>query len=784
MAAADSKRSRLAMACLTVSFGVMRDVVYDSGVAVIHSGAVPGLFVRPLAGVPNRCFPRPCPMYSVHTQQPAPEAEDLYAQTTRHGFAVAACAVHAPCDAPPDPALPPHVRAAVEWIATLGDGISAWRLERTAVLEKVYESARPMSRIILQTCPEKLSWVGGSDPNPAFACMVIDALDIPCKEWPAMMYKFGFSIVGDAPSTGLWRPKTDKELQDSARTHDPKALPDSWQYTRRVMERMEERFSVAKAAATAGDTAGLVQANAAWDASVSEVNLKKSAFGPLTLEGLKKRFGNFGSKHGPRPVPRHAVDQGGKFRPVDNGSHREGLHNAAYMCREKVWLMPADFTAGVGRAFFDIYAERGEPCPEIVCSSDDEPNAYRNVPAAEPEYHVAIVVSPKSGRAMFFAMRGHAFGFAGSVGNYCQKSAIISITSALLLAAPVAPYIDDFTTPETAVSLGPEVPGAEGWHRFPGSAKAALRTIARLFGSPLTDDTAKTHTALQVSSACGVTTDLSRTHLTGEVRMRIKESTRLKALGLVASHRAAGSLRAADAATLTGKCGYILGLVHSGRAALRPISRRQYEDLSAITPAVGDAFTFLELFLNDAIMDAVLWGVDSPVNRITVFSDASWQPRPPLLRGAGIVAFIVFFPDGSSVTASGAVPQYVFDLFEERDTYITVLELMALCAVYFSLSAARYRGHRILHFGDNTGANFAAIKGYSTATDMNLMLGAYNLKLAQESVQPWVEYVPTELNIADLPTRPDDGEWSRVRAIIAPTEIPFVFPSLSSWGSW
>ena len=69
--------------------------------------------------------------------------------------------------------------------------------------------------------------------------------------------------------------------------------------------------------------------------------------------------------------------------------------------------MPADFTAGAGRTFFDFFSARGEACPELVSSGDDEPSAYRNIPAAEPEFHVAIAVSPKSGEAMFFGKMPH-----------------------------------------------------------------------------------------------------------------------------------------------------------------------------------------------------------------------------------------------------------------------------------------------------------------------------------------------------------------------------------------
>jgi hypothetical protein len=643
------------------------------------------------------------------------------------------------------PALPAHVRAAVEWIVEIGGGITEWRKQRFDDLARIAESVRPLSRKILATCPDSLSWVGGEDPNPAFACMVLEALDLPCVEWPAFMYKFGFSIVGDASPTGLWRPKNDAKLRASARTCDPGDLRvDAWAYTKSVMNDMEKSYEDARSR-NDRDAIGLV--HAAWDASVKEVNSKKSAKGPLTRSALERMFKPFDHTKCPRPVPRRAVRQGaGKIRPVDNGSHPRGRHNSAYSSSETVWLMPADFTAGVGRTFFDLYHARGEACPELVSSGDDEPNAYRNIPAAEPEFHVAIAVSPKSGKAMFFAMRGHAFGFAASVPNYCQKSAIISIASALLLAAPVAPYIDDFTTPETVVSLGPEDPTATGWRRFPYSAQAALWTMAGLLGSPLTEDPEKCSTAEPVSHSCGVETDLSATHISGCVRLRIKPQTRDKVLSIITAHRARGSLTPGDAASLKGKCGYIFGLVPTGRGPLLPLSNRatRHDGEASLSHGIMESFIFIERFLSDQLNDFVVRGTEHLSHKITVFSDASWAARPPLTRGLGFVAFVVFFPDGSSVYASAEVPQEVLALLLEHQKYIYQLEVMALCGTYFSLPIERFASCDILHFADNTAANITSIKGYAKVEDAALMVSAYNIQIARAAARIRIEYVPSK----------------------------------------
>jgi hypothetical protein len=275
---------------------------------------------------------------------------------------------------------------------------------------------------------------------------------------------------------------------------------------------------------------------------------------------VEKRFGRFGSATGPYPVARHAILQGDTYRPVDDGRPI----NAAYLSAEKVGMMHPTFTAGVARALFERHGV-GE-CPPIGASHDDESNAYRWVSAAEPEFQIAALVSPRSGKVHFFALRGHAFGFSGSVPNYCEKPTTLCIIATALFAEPVSTFVDDFTTVETPVSLRPEDTSATGVGRFPESAQSGLWTVARHFSSSLSED--KFVAWATVGQSCGVVTDLSLAHTTGELRLRIKDTSRAKALAAVKAAKAGGRLNRTDKASLRGKLGYIMILGVAGRAAL------------------------------------------------------------------------------------------------------------------------------------------------------------------------------------------------------------------------
>ena len=199
----------------------------------------------------------------------------------------------------------------------------------------------------------------------------------------------------------------------------------------------------------------LALADAAWQASLDEVNLKGSAEGPFTLAAVLSHLGLEDTENF-RPVPRHAVWQDDKYRPIDTGK-RSG-HNSTYRTPEKVSVMESDFSAAVGQSFFHAYSAQQRPCPPVGASKEDEPNAYRNVPCHQRGYCVAVLVQAGrrgSGKAHFFVIHGHNFGFRAAVPNYCEKPATMCIAAALLLAVPVSHFIDDFTIPESEESLGP-----------------------------------------------------------------------------------------------------------------------------------------------------------------------------------------------------------------------------------------------------------------------------------------------------------------------------------------
>jgi hypothetical protein len=184
--------------------------------------------------------------------------------------------------------------------------------------------------------------------------------------------------------------------------------------------------------------------------------------------------------------------------------------------------------------------------------------------------------------------------------------------------------------------------------------------------------------------------------------------------------------------------------------------------------------------LEGALPDFVFRSPAAPAGKETVFTDASWKPRPPLRYGYGCIGFFVIRADGSFVYASAVVPQEVLGRLMTRKNLITPLETMALCGVYHSLPDETFAYMDVNHFADNIAANGATCRGYSTHPDISMMVGYFHLKLARLSTRPWIEWVKSEAIIADLPSRPEEPDAiSRIEATGA-TRVEFAFPQLTT----
>ena len=327
--------------------------------------------------------------------------------------------------------------------------------------------------------------------------------------------------------------------------------------------------------------------------------------------------------------------------------------------------------------------------------------------------------------------------------------------------------------------------------RQPGSTQGVLYRTAYTLGAPVSKDKHSAHS--QQPIFIGVETDL--THFTTErvILLRCKASTRVKVLGLIDHYLTDGAtMSSAQAATLAGKCQWVLANGRVGRSALAALSARQYgsDSPSQVTAAarqlrigggrvalpvdesLASSLRFLRQLFDGGLPDRRLPALSrAPAPPIVILSDAMWEPAPGTSTGTGHMAFVVWVPDestggGTLSYAHKAAPQGLLawsHAMRPQQSFIIMLELVALAAPYFSSISPSFAGRDVLHFADNQSANAGVVKGRSTAPDLNAIIGELHLQWEHLDIRPWVEYVRSKANVADMPSR---GEGALVAAVL------------------
>jgi len=87
------------------------------------------------------------------------------------------------------------------------------------------------------------------------------------------------------------------------------------------------------------------------------------------------------------------------------------------------------------------------------------------------------------------------------------------------------------------------------------------------------------------------------------------------------------------------------------------------------------------------------------------------------------------------------------------------------------------RGRRVYFFCDNTAAWSSIITGYSSSKTMARVSALFQLFVAALDKELWVEWVNTDANIADLPSRPLSGRGELSKIIAPLVERPMIFIS-------
>ena len=180
---------------------------------------------------------------------------------------------------------------------------------------------------------------------------------------------------------------------------------------------------------------------------------------------------------------------------------------------------------------------------------------------------------------------------------------------------------------------------------------------------------------------------------------------------------------------------------------------------------------------------------------VLIWTDAMYSKDAS--NGGAQIGFNVFLPDRSSderwagrwLHGSAKVPaSFIGRFMTASKTYIGQLELLAAVAVYYTLPPCEIEGRAVIHWIDNTGALAAMIKGYARAIDGARIVHAFAALAVTLGISPWFEYVRSEANIADLPSREglegyesfDDTEFAKR---LGSARVQMRLPPMEAWSA-
>ena len=209
------------------------------------------------------------------------------------------------------------------------------------------------------------------------------------------------------------------------------------------------------------------------------------------------------------------------------------------------------------------------------------------------------------------------------------------------------------------------------------------------------------------------------------------------------------------------------------RFADRELILRQYGRSAdtSLTNSLARSLLFAQEAFRRLPPKTVLFGIDDPLT--VVYSDASWQPGSPPKLG-----WVVFCSGSRPRAGACTVPDEIAHYFKERKSQIYIGEMLAALSA-LTTCGATLRNHRVLLFVDNQGALSTLVGGSAQDEDVAAVALLFQLGVVELGIRLWLEYVESDSNIADGPSRLLHGwaatsECKSVGAIMEHAQLPAI----------
>jgi hypothetical protein len=365
------------------------------------------------------------------------------------------------------------------------------------------------------------------------------------------------------------------------------------------------------------------------------------------------------------------------------------------------------------------------------------PDAYRFVPIRPDELaqNIVAVWDPDTGQPMFQEIYGHVFGKSAAVVNFHRLQRLLTSAARRLLGLLIAFYYDDATLQDLSSARG--------------RGQRYLRGLFRLLGRTLSSE--KSVPLQNCADYLGLRHDVSRAMSEGLIEFEPRAKLQEKIAQAIHCVRSAGKLSPAEASKLRGVMQFMATGVFGrvGAGGMSALVRRQYADSPPyrLTPEIAAALRYFEDVMALPLRrEARLWARGSPP--LIVASDGRLDASAP----ASVATLIVDPASGTRVAFLAYVPAELRDRWKDKEQYIAHVEQAALVMVIIT-DCYPLQGRDAFWFIGNSVVLSAMVKGTSSEPDLARATAALHLALAARSCRMWFEYVESDSNWADEPSR-------------------------------
>ena len=636
-------------------------------------------------------------------------------------------------------------------------GLIQWRRSQQRVLSDCSKQLHDLNAWILRTAERgKAARNVAPNANIALIACIAHAMDWPDQNIAAD-FCYGFPLLGTATDSGLFRPLEQEDAHRFERDHIRPTLMTNVEYTRKLFKDVED----AGKKTPRNDPTAI-----ALDATTRKEREEKKVLGPeFGLDELWRRFPIWKDRENrehsaARPSPRFGTWQKGDVRAIDD-FRRSGI-NPCWNAAETIAPPSALFPIQVLHAVVSMCDHLGIDVPAMRLALDDVAHAYKRCAVLQQEYCILCYWNHADQRAVFCEQWGLPFGAVASVTGFCRLPHMLTRFARSFFATCCDHYIDDTLQPDFAAAGD--------------SGQLALDALFKTVGIPFSP--AKRQAPAAEQHELGVICDLTSVHDQRTASVRPKAGRCEAILATLQECAHLNRLTPGTAKEVFGRLSFCLQSLFGrvGRASALPLVQRCNDAReTCFNSDLRDMLSFFKIILHKDNLPCRTFRLGQPERKhVIVYSDASESSH---YRGLGLVLHDLEDPIHGRFYAADVCPTWLMDKFlEHGQSSICSLELLAALCLLLTFKE-RLRGRRVYFFVDNTPAWSCMINGFSASKPMAEMGNLFHLAIAALEIDCWVEWVNSDANIADIPSRPihQRGQLYAARPVFK--QIRMVFPT-------